>query len=321
MVGCQLLTLAELYAGEVMYLRLNINKYLMKEKLKYSVIAMRPHQWVKNVLVFIPLVLSFQYIQPELIVKAILAFIAFSLSASSLYIINDLLDIESDRNHPKKKNRPFASGRLGKQWGVGQATVLLILAIALAINLNIEFLIVLIIYSFLSAAYSLKLKKIVLLDVSILAVLYTLRIIAGTFAVSVDLSYWLIVFSIFIFTSLAMVKRVSELYNLMLQEKEKIEGRGYAVQDREILLALGSASGFISVLVVALYIHDPIIVQRYTQPEWLWIIVPSILYWIGRVWIIAHRGEMNEDPVVFAVHDKVSYSILALITIGVILAL
>lgn len=281
---------------------------------------MRPHQWVKNVLVFAPLVLSFQFMDPGLILQAILAFIAFSFSASSLYIINDLVDIESDRLHPKKKNRPFASGNLSKQWGIGQSIVLLIVAITLAVYLNTEFLLTLIIYSLISAIYSFKLKKIVLLDVSILAVLYTLRIIAGTFAVSLELSYWLIIFSIFIFTSLAMVKRVSELYNLKLQEKQKVEGRGYAVQDREMILALGSASGFVSVLVVALYIHDPLIVQRYSQPEWLWIIVPAFLYWIGRVWIIAHRGEMDEDPVVFALSDKISYAILIFISIGVYLA-
>ncbi len=292
----------------------------MSKLIKNALLAMRPHQWVKNVLVFAPLVLSFQFMDPGLILQAILAFIAFSFSASSLYIINDLVDIESDRLHPKKKNRPFASGNLSKQWGIGQSIVLLIVAITLAVYLNTEFLLTLIIYSLISAIYSFKLKKIVLLDVSILAVLYTLRIIAGTFAVSLELSYWLIIFSIFIFTSLAMVKRVSELYNLKLQEKQKVEGRGYAVQDREMILALGSASGFVSVLVVALYIHDPLIVQRYSQPEWLWIIVPAFLYWIGRVWIIAHRGEMDEDPVVFALSDKISYAILIFISIGVYLA-
>ena len=283
--------------------------------------AMRPHQWVKNVLIFAPLILSFQFMDPELVIRALLAFIAFSLSASSLYIINDLLDIDSDRLHPKKKNRPFASGKLSMRWGIGQAIVLLVIAFVLAVYINTEFLVALIIYSVLSAAYSFKLKRVVLLDVSILAVLYTLRIIAGTFAVSLDLSYWLIIFSIFMFTSLAMVKRVSELYNLMLQDKEKVEGRGYVVKDREIILALGSASGFVSILVFALYIHDPFIVQRYTQPEWLWLIVPALLYWIGRVWIIAHRGKMDEDPIVFALHDKLSYAILAFIAIGVFMAL
>lgn len=283
--------------------------------------AMRPHQWVKNVLIFAPLILSFQFMDPELVIRALLAFIAFSLSASSLYIINDLLDIDSDRLHPKKKNRPFASGKLSMQWGIGQAIVLLVIALVLAVYINTEFLVALIIYSVLSAAYSFKLKRVVLLDVSILAVLYTLRIIAGTFAVSLDLSYWLIIFSIFMFTSLAMIKRVSELYNLMLQDKEKVEGRGYVVKDREIILALGSASGFVSILVFALYIHDPFIVQRYTQPEWLWLIVPALLYWIGRVWIIAHRGQMDEDPIVFALHDKLSYAILAFIAIGVFMAL
>jgi len=293
-----------------------VNK-LTREALR----AMRPHQWVKNLLVFTPLVLSSQFMEPGLVIQALLAFMAFSLSASSLYIVNDLFDIESDRIHPKKKYRPFASGSLSKQWGIGQSIILLTIALSLAVYLNTEFLITLVIYSALSAAYSFKLKQVVLLDVSILAVLYTLRIIAGTFAVSLELSYWLIIFSIFMFTSLAMVKRVSELYNLMMQDKEKVEGRGYAVKDREIILALGSASGFVSVLVFALYIHDPLIVQRYTQPEWLWLTVPALLYWIGRVWIIAHRGQMDEDPVVFALHDKVSYAILGFIAIGVFMAL
>jgi 4-hydroxybenzoate polyprenyltransferase len=286
-----------------------------------ALVAMRPHQWVKNILIFAPLILSFQFLNADLIFDAILAFAAFSLTASGLYIINDLLDIEADRAHPTKRNRPFASGRLSKNWGIGQSIVVLVLAFVIANHLNPQFLVVLTIYAILSAFYSFKLKQVVLLDVSLLAVLYTLRIIAGTFAASLDLSYWLIVFSIFIFTSLAMVKRVSELYNLKLQGKEEVGGRGYTVQDHEIMSALGSASGFVSVLVLALYIHDPLTTQRYTHPEWLWMTVPSILYWVGRVWIIAHRGQMNEDPVVFAVSDKVSYLILLFVAIGVYLAI
>jgi 4-hydroxybenzoate polyprenyltransferase len=283
--------------------------------------AMRPHQWVKNILIFAPLILSFQFLNIESITEAVLAFMAFSLTASGLYIVNDLLDIEADRAHPTKRNRPFASGRLSKNWGIGQSIIVLILAFTIAIYLNPKFLAVLFIYAILSASYSFKLKQVVLLDVSFLAVLYTLRIIAGTFAVSVELSYWLVVFSIFIFTSLAMVKRVSELYNLKLQGKEEVGGRGYTVYDYEIMSAMGAAGGFVSVLVLALYIHDPVTVERYSHPEWLWIVVPSILYWIGRVWIMAHRGQMNEDPVVFAVRDKVSYLILLFIAIGVYLAI
>lgn len=283
--------------------------------------AMRPHQWVKNILIFAPLVLSFQFLNIKSVSEAVLAFFAFSLTASGLYIVNDLLDIEADRAHPTKRNRPFASGRLSKRWGITQSSIVLIFAFGTASYLNPQFLVTLFIYAVLSASYSLKLKRIVLLDVSILAVLYTLRIIAGTFAVSLELSYWLIVFSIFIFTSLAMVKRVSELYNLKLLGKDEVGGRGYTVQDHEIMSALGAAAGFVSVLVLALYIHDPLTVERYNHPEWLWMIVPSILYWVGRIWIIAHRGQMNEDPVVFAVHDKVSYLILLFIAIGVYLAI
>ena len=286
-----------------------------------ALVAMRPHQWVKNILIFAPLILSFQFLNAELVIYALMAFIAFSLTASGLYIINDLLDIEADRAHPTKRNRPFASGSLSKNWGIGQSILVLVLAFAIANYLNPKSLAVLIIYAIISASYSFKLKQVVLLDVSLLAVLYTLRIIAGTFAVSLELSYWLIVFSIFIFTSLAMVKRVSELYNLKLQGKVEVGGRGYTVQDHEIMSALGAASGFVSVLVLALYIHDPITAERYSHPEWLWMIVPSILYWIGRVWIIAHRGQMNEDPVVFAVRDKVSYLILVFLGIGVGLAI
>jgi len=293
----------------------------MQKYLHDALLAMRPHQWVKNILVFAPLFLSFQFLNIASIIQAFLAFSAFCLTASGLYIVNDILDIEADRAHPTKRNRPFASGRLSKSWGVSQSIVVLFLAFAIASYLNSKFLAVLIIYAIISASYSFKLKQVVLLDVSLLAVLYTLRIIAGTFAVSLDLSYWLIVFSIFIFTSLAMVKRVSELYNLKIQGKEEAGGRGYTIQDHEIMSALGSASGFVSVLVLALYIHDPLTAERYRHPEWLWIIVPSILYWVGRVWIIAHRGQMNEDPVVFAVRDKVSYLILIFIALGVSLAI
>ena len=285
------------------------------------ILAMRPHQWVKNILVFAPLILSFQFLRIDLIFEAFIAFIAFSFTASGLYIVNDLLDIEADKVHPTKCNRPFASGRLSKSWGIVEAIILLSLAFGIASYLDSKFLAALFIYAILSASYSFRLKKIVLLDVSVLAVLYTIRIIAGTFAVSLELSYWLIVFSIFIFTSLAMVKRVSELHNVQLQDKEYVDGRGYSIQDREMISSLGAASGFVSVLVLALFIHDPLTVQRYSHPEWLWIIVPTILYWIGRVWIIAHRGQMNEDPVVFAVRDKVSYLILFLAAIGVYLAI
>jgi 4-hydroxybenzoate polyprenyltransferase len=292
----------------------------MQKYLHDALLAMRPHQWVKNILVFAPLFLSFQFLNIASIIQAFLAFSAFCLTASGLYIVNDILDIEADRAHPTKRNRPFASGRLSKSWGVSQSIVVLFLAFAIASYLNSKFLAVLIIYAIISASYSFKLKQVVLLDVSLLAVLYTLRIIAGTFAVSLDLSYWLIVFSIFIFTSLAMVKRVSELYNLKIQGKEEAGGRGYTVQDHEIMSALGAASGFVSVLVLALYIHDPLTAERYRHPEWLWMIVPSILYWVGRVWIIAHRGQMDEDPVVFAVKDKVSYLILIFLGIGVGLA-
>jgi 4-hydroxybenzoate polyprenyltransferase len=292
----------------------------MQKYLHDALLAMRPHQWVKNILVFAPLFLSFQFLNIASIIQAFLAFSAFCLTASGLYIVNDILDIEADRAHPTKRNRPFASGRLSKSWGVSQSIVVLFLAFAIASYLNSKFLAVLIIYAIISASYSFKLKQVVLLDVSLLAVLYTLRIIAGTFAVSLDLSYWLIVFSIFIFTSLAMVKRVSELYNLKIQGKEEAGGRGYTVQDHEIMSALGAASGFVSVLVLALYIHDPLTAERYRHPEWLWMIVPSILYWVGRVWIIAHRGQMDEDPVVFAVKDKVSYLILVFLGIGVGLA-
>lgn len=293
----------------------------MQKNLIDALRAMRPHQWVKNILIFAPLILSFQFLNFESIIQAVLAFFAFSLTASGLYIVNDLLDVEADRVHPTKRKRPFASGRLSKTWGVSQSIIILVLAFGIASYLNIQFLVALSIYAILSASYSFKLKQVVLLDVSLLAVLYTLRIIAGTFAVSLELSYWLIVFSIFIFTSLAMVKRVSELYNLKLQGKEEVGGRGYTVQDHEIMSALGAASGFVSVLVLALYIHDPLTVERYNHPEWLWMIVPSILYWIGRVWIIAHRGQMNEDPVVFAVRDKISYLILLFIAVGVYLAI
>ena len=293
----------------------------MKNLLIDALKAMRPHQWVKNILIFAPLMLSYQFLNISSITEAVMAFLAFSLTASGLYIVNDLQDIEADRAHPTKRNRPFASGRLSKNWGISQAVIVLVIAFSIAAYLNPKFLVVQIIYAIISASYSFKLKQVVLLDVSLLAVLYTLRIIAGTFAVSVDLSYWLIVFSIFIFTSLAMVKRVSELYNLKLQGKEEVGGRGYTIYDHEIMSAMGSASGFVSVLVLALYIHDPLTAERYNNPQWLWIIVPSILYWIGRVWILAHRGQMNEDPVVFAVHDKVSYFILLFIGVGVYLAI
>ncbi|CAA9562190.1 MAG: Integral membrane protein [uncultured Truepera sp.] len=267
--------------------------------------AMRLHQWAKNVLIFVPLLLAHEVTDPARVAAALLAFLAFSLCASSVYVQNDLLDLEADRHHPRKRFRPFASGALPVKFGLLLAPALLALAVLAALPLSSTFLGVLGLYFVLTLSYSLYFKRKAILDVLLLAILYTVRIVAGGVAVGLVVSPWLLAFAMFFFLNLAYVKRFSELKDL--PGESFLRARGYTSDDLEGLADLGVASGYVSILVVALYINSPEVSELYRTPELLWLLCPLLVYWVSRVWLLARRGQMHDDPVIFALRDRVSY--------------
>lgn len=283
--------------------------------------ALRVHQWVKNGLIFVPIFTAHQIYDGSLLFTCLLGFLAFSLCASSVYFLNDLLDLADDRNHATKCFRPFAAGTLDLKVGILGAPLLLLLAGIICLFLPYEFFLVLVGYYVLTLAYSFKLKQLVMVDVVTLASLYTVRIVAGAALIGVFASFWLLSFSMFVFLSLAIVKRYTELMRLKLKNSDKKSARGYQVDDLELLSSLGGASGYISVLVFALYINSPEIRSMYTDPYYIWPACIVLLYWISRLWIIAHRGQMNDDPIVFALKDFASIVCGALITFFMVLAL
>ena len=282
--------------------------------------ALRLHQWIKNALIFVPLLASHRFLEGELIFDGLIAFLSFSLCASSVYLLNDLIDLPEDRRHNTKRNRPLAAGSLPIMHALLLFPVLLLSAFTLSIFfLPWEFVSVLGGYYALTLAYSLWLKRMVMLDVVTLSMLYTSRVIAGAAAMSLVATFWILAFSTFIFLSLAMIKRYTELFHARQNGiDEKAAGRDYYPADFELLASLGGASGFISVLILALYINDSADVALYQSPEWMWLSLPILLYWLSRVWLLAHRGEMHDDPIVFAIRDNVSRwtGVLFLATFG-----
>jgi 4-hydroxybenzoate polyprenyltransferase/phosphoserine phosphatase len=278
--------------------------------------AMRPHQWAKNALTFLPALLAHRILNPHSLAASLWAFLAFCLCASSVYIVNDLFDLASDRQHPRKRLRPFAAGVLSARSGVIGALLLLVGAVVIANQLDWRFGAVLGGYYALTWAYSLRLKREALLDVMTLAGLYTIRIIAGAAATGIALSFWMLAFSVFMFLSLAMVKRYTELNDLRVQGSQRIHGRGYSADDLPLLMAFGVVSGFSSILVTALYVNSPESLGLYHHHKRIWLICPLMLYWISRVWLLTIRREMHDDPLVFALRDRVSLLILA--TLGAI---
>jgi 4-hydroxybenzoate polyprenyltransferase len=269
----------------------------------------RLHQWVKNVLLFVPVLAAHQVITGELGINLLLAFIAFSLCASSVYVANDLLDLESDRQHPRKCYRPFAAGRIPVWVGTLLAPLVMALSFVLAAFVNGPFFIWLLIYFAITCAYSWGLKRLVLVDCLTLAILYTLRIVAGAAAVHVPLSFWLLALSIFLFLSLAFIKRYAELQVHESNSVSKVHGRGYYISDAPLVQQLGVSSGFAAVLVLALYLNSTTVVLLYRTPELIWIGVPLMLLWLSWMWLKAHRGLMHDDPIVFAIKDKTSIAI------------
>jgi 4-hydroxybenzoate polyprenyltransferase len=283
--------------------------------------AMRLHQWLKNVLVFVPLLAAHMLLQPAALAHAVAAFVIFGVCASGVYVLNDLLDLGADRAHPRKRERPFASGRLPLIAGILIAPHLTFAAFIAACVLDSRFALVLLGYYVLTLAYSFRLKQIAMLDVLVLAGLYTVRIIAGSVAIASGLSFWLLAFSMFLFLSLALLKRYTELVVQRDAGNAEARGRGYATSDASLLTTLGGASGYLSVLVLALYIDSSASAALYRHPEWLWLMCPLLLYWVSRVWIIAHRGAMHDDPVVFAVTDNISRAVLVLGALVALLAI
>jgi 4-hydroxybenzoate polyprenyltransferase/phosphoserine phosphatase len=282
--------------------------------------ALRVHQGLKNLLLFVPLLAAHQFGNFQSLATLTLAFISFSLCASSVYIINDLLDLESDRRHPRKKNRPFASAKLPISLGLVVALALIGSSVTLGAVVGEEFLVILLLYLSLTVAYSMALKRLVLIDCLTLATLYTVRIIAGAVAVSVSLSFWLLAFSVFMFFSLALVKRYAELKVQILEAKSFAHGRGYVVSDAPLLQTLGVTSGYISALVLALYVQSEDIVSLYAQPLAIWLVLPILLFWVSWVWLKAERGEMHDDPIVFAASDKASLVVTVLTVVVFIYA-
>jgi len=268
--------------------------------------ALRPYQWLKNLLVFVPIASAHRLGEPGLLAQGFLAFVAFSLCASSVYLLNDLIDLPADRAHARKRHRPFAAGAASVKIGLMLVPSLLLASVGIALWLPPAFIALLAGYYLLTLSYSLWIKGEVMMDVVILAALYTMRILAGAAAVSIIPSFWLLAFSMFLFLSLAMVKRFAELLDLKSSESESAEGRGYQVVDLAMVQSLGAAAGYCAVLVLALYINSEDSRVHHVYPEVIWSLCPVLLYWISRMWQVAGRGQMHDDPLVFALTDRVS---------------
>jgi 4-hydroxybenzoate polyprenyltransferase/phosphoserine phosphatase len=280
--------------------------------------ALRGHHWAKNLLLFLPLALSHN-LAFEPVLRTLAGFALFGFCASGLYILNDLLDLHSDREHPWKKGRPFAAGEISIAEGLLASFVLLSAAAGMGFLLDVQFGLALLGYAALTMLYSLYLKKIALLDVFVLSSFYSFRILAGALISGTPLSQWFLAFSMFFFLSLAMAKRYSELLHASDLVRVGNSGRGYHTGDRELLLSLGVGSSFAAVVIFSLYVHSPEVRLLYSSPESLFLLCPIVLYWLSRTWLMAHRGELKEDPVTLAIRDPVSYGV-ALASAAVIAA-
>lgn len=283
--------------------------------------SLRPHHWVKNTLVFVPMILAHEWLDPAKIVAAVVAFVAFSLTASSVYLVNDLMDLDADRRHSTKRKRPLASGELSVGTAIVAAVVLLVGSFGAATILSpTAFVLALALYYGLTLSYSISLKRRLLIDVFVLAGLYTIRLLAGGYATSTSVSAWLLAFSVFLFTSLAFAKRYTELSGM---KESRAAGRAYQREDLDIILTVGPTSGYLAALVLALYINSEQVNTLYADPGVLWLLCPLVLYWITRVWFFAARRDLHEDPIAFAFQDRVTWltgataaAIVALATTG-----
>jgi 4-hydroxybenzoate polyprenyltransferase len=282
--------------------------------------AIRLHQWAKNVLLFVPLLLSHKLTDSS-IVAAIAAFFCFCFMASANYLVNDMLDIESDRRHRSKRLRPFAAGDLSVAGGIAFSLALIFASIVLLPLLPRAFALWLGFYIVATLSYSLYLKRVAVVDVLLLSGLYTLRLLAGGAATGTEISPWLAGFSSFLFLSLAMVKRFSEIENLREMGGTATHGRGYLVADMEQIRSFGTSSAYAAVVVFMLYIARPDVTELYRHATRLWLIVPLLIYWLNRVWLLASRGELDDDPVVFAMRDAMSLAVGAAVAVVALLAI
>lgn len=281
--------------------------------------AIRIRQWIKNILIFSPMIAA-QNFDFFTFKNSLLAFLAFSFVASSVYVVNDLIDLDSDRDHPRKKNRQFASGSIPVNLGGKIAFLLLLCGFLIGTLTTKSFLLVLLVYYFLTLSYTLSLKNKYVVDIFTLSLLYSIRIFAGSVATNVSISFWFIAFSIFIFFSLACVKRQTEIVDIAKRNLSQIKGRAYIVNDLQIITTMAVTSGYLAVLVLALYINSPKVIELYTNPNALWFNLGILLLWISRTIFISHRGHMNDDPIVFAFKDKTSRTLLSINFLIVLIA-
>lgn len=283
-------------------------------------LQMRLYQWSKNILVGVPLLTAHAFDARSLI-AALAAFLCFGCVASAAYLLNDLIDLPSDRRHPRKCRRPFAAGDLSLITGLVVMVVLLGAGFIVAALQSLSLLFIMLVYLTLTLSYSLHLKRIVLLDVFVLASLYTLRIIAGAIAIQVEMSSWLMAFSMFTFLSLALVKRSSELVTLERISRSAAINRDYRVADNNMVTAMGVAAGYLSVVVLALYVDSPFGHAKYTHPGLLWLLCPVMLYWVSRLWFKTARGEMHDDPLMFSLRDRASWMTIAAMVLVMLAAM
>ena len=282
------------------------------ETLRSYLSAARPQHWLKNILVFLPLVAAHHLYVPHLLLRGLAAFAAFGLCASSIYLFNDLRDVEADRIHPQKRSRPLASGRISQRGTLVVAAALLLAAFAVGSAFGVAFISVIAFYYVTMVIYSLGAKAIPILDVLILACGYALRVIAGAVATATPGSPWLTAFCVFLFFSLALIKRYAELVSVpSATGSEERHVRGYLSQDGVLLVAQGLAAGYLSVLVLALYTNTRMVQAPSGQYELFWLICLLLLYWISHMWLMAHRGRIQEDPVAYALKDPVSRIVVA----------
>lgn len=282
--------------------------------------SLRLHQWLKNMLVFVPIITSQQLADTTALTSSIIMFFCFSFVASFGYIVNDLLDLQSDRAHPTKQHRPFASGDLTVRHGIIIGAALLVLAALGCTVLPGTAALALFCYLLLTISYSIYLKTKLMIDVVALGALFTLRVIGGAEAIQTEISFYLMSFSIFLFASLGMVKRYAELLNLQKRKKLAAKGRGYHVDDMAPVRIIGISMGYMSVFILGQYINSPVVTNYYSNPKFIWLLFPLLMFWLGRLWILANRGEVNEDPLIFTVKDRTSQLIFATAAVILILA-
>ena len=278
--------------------------------------TLRAHQWVKNALVFVAPAAA-HAVDPVSYVWASCAFVVLSLVASGVYVLNDIVDVEHDREHPSKRHRPLAAGNVRVLPLAAIGSVLTAVGVVASFLMSTGMGACAVLYLLLAVAYSLRLKRAIIIDVIVLASLYVIRVVAGGVAVAIPVSPWLLAFSLFAFVSLAIVKRRTEFANVAEGRQETVLGRGYIATDAIVMTMLGAASAIGAVIVLALYVQSPEVATRYVRPELLWLVCPVLLYWLGRLLLLANRGAVDDDPVLFAIRDRTSW-LVGLVVVAIV---